>query len=202
MKNLDFLFCCDYFDDTQPDIDYASEYECVKKHGRDAYLFSLDSFLENGRLKITKTEQPKMLIYRGWMMATAQYAALYDSLLEKNFTLINTPEQYRHCHCLPSWYELLKDNTAKSWWTEGIPNEQLLLQLLRDYENKPLFVKDYVKSRKHEWAEACFIPNASNTKTSITNHQYFYFKARCGFSWRHSFTGISIIENVRYSQKK
>ena len=34
--------------------------------------------------------------------------------------------------------------------------------LLRPFGSAPVVVKDYVKSRKHEWAEACFIPSASD----------------------------------------
>nr|WP_237691075.1 ATP-grasp domain-containing protein [Paenibacillus caui] len=33
---------------------------------------------------------------------------------------------------------------------------------MRIFKNKPVIVKDYVKSRKHEWEEACYIPDASD----------------------------------------
>jgi hypothetical protein len=167
LKDISFLFCCDYFDKSQPDEDYSDEYKCVREHDRDAYLFCLSTFLESGKLKIEKALRPTLLIYRGWMLTIEQYTNLYNALLDKNFTLINTPEQYRNCHHLPLWYEKIKNNTAKSVWTLGIPNKQLLLQILSEYENKPLIVKDYDKSRKHEWLEACFIPNASNTEQAL-----------------------------------
>ena len=34
--------------------------------------------------------------------------------------------------------------------------------LLRPFGSAAVVVKDFVKSRKHEWAEACFIPSASD----------------------------------------
>jgi hypothetical protein len=36
------------------------------------------------------------------------------------------------------------------------------MALLRPFGEKPIIVKDYVKSRKHEWNEARYIPSASD----------------------------------------
>jgi hypothetical protein len=36
------------------------------------------------------------------------------------------------------------------------------MEILRPFGDRPVVVKDYVKSRKHEWAEACFIPSAAD----------------------------------------
>jgi hypothetical protein len=36
------------------------------------------------------------------------------------------------------------------------------MALLRPFGTAPVVVKDFVKSRKHEWAEACFIPSAAD----------------------------------------
>ena len=36
--------------------------------------------------------------------------------------------------------------------------------LIKAFESSPIIVKDYVKSQKHYWKEACFIPNASDKK--------------------------------------
>jgi len=167
MTDTAFLFCSDFFDKTQPDSDYAEEYFYVKKLGIPTYLFCLETFLENNKLRIAPTASPVTLIYRGWMVTCEQYDTLYNLLLDKGFSLINTPEQYRQCHQLPSWYGLLADNTAKSVWTQGVPSERDVIQLLKSFDHKPLIVKDYVKSRKHEWGEACFIPNASDTGRAV-----------------------------------
>ncbi len=34
--------------------------------------------------------------------------------------------------------------------------------LLEPFSDGPVIVKDYVKSRKHEWVQACFIPSAAD----------------------------------------
>jgi hypothetical protein len=39
--------------------------------------------------------------------------------------------------------------------------------LLLNFGDSRLIVKDYVKSRKHEWYEACFIPRASDTESAL-----------------------------------
>ena len=167
MTDIAFLFCSDYFDKTQPDVDYADEYFYVKELGIPAYLFCLETFLENNTLRIAAAEKPATLIYRGWMITCDQYRKLYELLLGKGYRLINTPEQYEQCHHLPSWYGKLAGITAKSVWTRRVPSEAEIIQLLISFESKPLIVKDYVKSRKHEWEEACFIPNASDIRRAM-----------------------------------
>ena len=36
------------------------------------------------------------------------------------------------------------------------------MEALAPFGDAPLVLKDFVKSRKHEWAEACFIPSAAD----------------------------------------
>ncbi|MEO7074485.1 MAG: ATP-grasp domain-containing protein, partial [Ktedonobacterales bacterium] len=37
-----------------------------------------------------------------------------------------------------------------------------VMAALQPFGDTPLILKDYVKSRKHEWAEACYIPSAAD----------------------------------------
>ena len=37
-----------------------------------------------------------------------------------------------------------------------------VMELLEPFGDAPIIVKDYVKSQKHHWSEACFIPAASD----------------------------------------
>jgi len=39
-----------------------------------------------------------------------------------------------------------------------------VMESLNEFGDKPVILKDYVKSRKHEWNEACYIPSASDRK--------------------------------------
>jgi hypothetical protein len=103
-------------------------------------------------------------IYRGWMMTPEKYALLYDALAAKGILLINTPAAYRHCHHLPESYALIAGRTPQSVWLHGGPDFDIeaVMNALRSFGDRPLVLKDFVKSRKHEWAEACFIPRASD----------------------------------------
>src|SRR5262249_45816911 len=80
----------------------------------------------------------------------------------KGIRLINTPEAYVHCHYLPESYAAIEGVTPKSLWLQPDDDFDHLLEALRPFGDAPLVLKDYVKSRKHEWAEACFIPRASD----------------------------------------
>lgn len=47
----------------------------------------------------------------------------------------------------------------------------MLLEKTKVFGQKPVILKDYVKSEKHDWETACFVVNASDTdklKKSIT----------------------------------
>lgn len=96
------------------------------------------------------------------------YETLYAALLTRQVRLVSTPQQYTLCHYLPRWYPRLEGETPRSVWTEA--GEDLsqahLLDRLRVFGDGPVIVKDWVKSRKHEWHEACFIPSASDADTA------------------------------------
>lgn len=163
-----FLFCCDYFDHSKPDPIYVEEYEQVIAHGFDVHLFDFDSFRHSGTINLSTTPILTMLIYRGWMLTVQQYEHLFTALSARGFSLINSPDQYRNAHCLPQWYPLLESETALSMWSDGIPDDKQLTLLLDQFGgHTPLLVKDWVKSRKHEWLEACYIPDSSDREQAL-----------------------------------
>lgn len=106
------------------------------------------------------------MMYRGWMIPPEQYEILYDHLAAMGVYLVNTPEQYKHCHCLPEWYNSLSDITPESVWTSDL-SDKALQQALQNFGDSPVIVKDYVKSRKHEWYDACYIRSASDTDNAL-----------------------------------
>ena len=154
------------------DESYETEYKTVKKQGFDVGLVDIDALImENDAKqtvkKVLKQEEETTALYRGWMLTSEQYTLLYRALQEKNVVLLNNPAEYEHCHHLPSSYELIQEHTPKSVWiSQDVITESLeeVLEDLQSFGDAPLIVKDYVKSRKHEWEEACYIPRASNTE--------------------------------------
>lgn len=164
------LFCCEPFNLNSVDQDYIEEYKTAKCNGFRTYLISYEDLVDdhnvnNAIKKVSKQETTQSAIYRGWMLTDTQYELLYEALLSKNVKLINSPHEYCYCHYLPNNYNLIKAQTPKSIWcsVDDFTNRYGQLRLrLDDFSGKSLFIKDYVKSRKHEWYEACFIKNSKD----------------------------------------
>ena len=170
-----FLFCSHPLNPRIPDDEFMAEYNYVKSHGYQAFLFSYELLNEKSPHVLRKfdpAEEPVQLIYRGWMLKPDMYKRLYALLSEKNYKLINTPEQYAACHYLPNSLRYIKEFTPT---TEYFPHnniEEILAVLSSTFGNKPIIVKDFVKSCKHNWKDACFIKDASNIEevVRVTNN--------------------------------
>lgn len=165
------IFCQHPFDKTTVDPEYLSEFEVAKSLGFEVLLFSFEdlinpeySYLSTRAIKASNSIVPIPVIYRGWMLTPEQYQVLYDLLLLKSYQLINNPTHYRTCHYLPESLPYIASLTPstifQSWDSEQ--SLELLLEKAKDFQNKPVILKDYVKSEKHHWLEACFIPNSSD----------------------------------------
>ena len=165
------LFSSDPPNPRIPDAVYANEVAAVERLGIGVSLVRFEALVDEDdaegavRRVAPAPEEGEIGVYRGWMMTPPQYAALYEALSDRRVTLINTPAQFEHCHHLPNWYGRLEGQTPRSVWTKAddmsLPR---LMVLLRDFGDRPVIVKDFVKSRKHEWAEACFIPSAADAQ--------------------------------------
>ncbi|WP_262402390.1 ATP-grasp domain-containing protein [Actinomadura sp. CNU-125] len=105
--------------------------------------------------------------YRGWMLAADEYAALASALKPRGATLLTHPDDYRRAHELPGWHDTFAGLTPHSVWRPLPPGGDPggageLAELARPLSAGPGVVKDYVKSCKHEWDEACFVPDVHN----------------------------------------
>ena len=167
MSILGFIFNCCEHDTTLPDASYQEEYDTLVKRGVRVFLFDLAQLEKKEPIILPKTLEKIYLIYRGWMLSEEQYDTLYETLLEQKYQMVVDPYQYRECHYLDYWYTKLSRLTAKSVYSHGIPSDESILQMLSKFGNQPIIVKDYVKSRKHEWYESCFIEDASNTEDAM-----------------------------------
>ena len=157
MEDISFIYCNHPLDPRSVDDDYAEEYQ-IASQDHECALFSYEE-LEAGRLKMYG-DISGLTIYRGWMMKPELYKSFYQKLEEKGVILINTPEEYEKYHLLPGWYDDFKNDTAYSVW-EDQGTVESALSLTKDIEGSCI-VKDYVKSRKHEWYDACFILDVSD----------------------------------------
>lgn len=163
------LFCSDPLEPQRPDQAFGREAQAAEELAIGFQLVDFEALtLEQSAARAIRRvkccEKPSEAIYRGWMLKPEQYRALYEALLAKNVQLINDPAAYGHCHYLPESYPAIEDHTPRSVWmkVEGEVSMDEVMQILHPFGSAPVIVKDFVKSRKHEWNEACFIPSAAD----------------------------------------
>jgi hypothetical protein len=163
------IFCADPLAPTSPDADYAAEAAAAAQAGLAYGLIDFERLVdEHSPLaairRVKAADHPELAIYRGWMLRPAQYAQLDAALQTKGLRLINSPAAYRHCHHLPESYALIQAVTPKTVWIPYSASVTIddVMALLAPFGDGPVVLKDYVKSRKHEWHEACYIPVASD----------------------------------------
>src|SRR5262245_60092944 len=58
-------------------------------------------------------------VYRGWMLASGQYAAFVGALADRCVTVRTSAAQYQQAHELPGWYTAMAAVTPASAWTAG-----------------------------------------------------------------------------------
>ncbi|WP_338768121.1 ATP-grasp domain-containing protein [Bernardetia sp. ABR2-2B] len=165
---MKIIYCDSIIDPKVIDSDYEAEQKAAQNAGFETYLLSFEKILEeniHSALRfIPQKEEKEIALYRGWMLKPKNYALLYSGLLDKNIQLINSPKEYEHCHYLPNSYSKIKEHTPLSNWlklNDTIDFEQIY-QLTSQFGESPIIIKDYVKSEKYYWEEACFIPNAAD----------------------------------------
>lgn len=168
-----FLYCDNVLDSNMVDFDYEEELKTAISLKLDVAIISFEAIEEGDLNKAFKNVKPhhkkEKAVYRGWMMKPTVYEVMYNYLLSKNIALINSPDEYKHCHYLPFSYDKIENFTAKSVWSAvGETLDQTrILALSRQFGDSPIIVKDYVKSEKHNWNEACFIAKASDDKNVL-----------------------------------
>lgn len=162
------LFCNNLLEGRKVDPDFQNEWLAARDAGFDISLISYEALIA-GNLseclsQVKASDQEQVALYRGWMLTVQQYSTLYSSLLKLGFRLINSPEAYAHCHYLPESFSKVDVKSPKTVWlpiSEPVKDEEIR-SLLAHFGNTAVVVKDYVKSEKHYWKEACFIPDAGN----------------------------------------
>lgn len=162
-------FCADPLRGARVDPAFAEEAAGVRRSGTPVALLDHDALLAGdtgGALARVKRDSGPYW-YRGWMVPAPAYAALERELSGRGCTLLTGADTYRRAHELPGWYEEFAALTPRSRWLArrpgAPPDPDELAALAGPLGPGPGLVKDYVKSRKHEWDEACFVPELTDT---------------------------------------
>ncbi|MET7641484.1 ATP-grasp domain-containing protein [Streptomyces sp. NPDC005438] len=144
---------------------FAVEARLARELGWNVGLLDHDALLAGeGRRALPRLPAGEHLAwYRGWMVPAPRYQELSALLADRGVRLHTDGECYRRAHELPGWYGTFQDLTPASVWSEGtVPEGAGLAALARELGAGPGLVKDYVKSRKHEWDEACYLPDLTD----------------------------------------
>ncbi len=167
---LTVLFCADPLDPRRVDPHFAREAETLRATGGALALLDHE-LLRRGEAAEAVRRVPRGsggVWYRGWMVTAAEYQALAKALAARGGALMTPPDGYQRAHELPGWYDTFAGLTPPSVWLPLVPREvpspAALAEAVRDLPPGPGVVKDYVKSRKHEWAEACYVPDLGDAE--------------------------------------
>ncbi len=163
------IFCTDPLRPHRLDPLYAAEYMAARVAGFAVTMLRFEALVEEQDAGLAVQDIMPLLqhetgIYRGWMLTPDDYQHLFNTLAERGIDLVNTPEMYRHCHYLPECYPIIQAHTPQTIWLATGPDVDMeaVHQALTAFGDRPVILKDFVKSRKHEWLEACYIPAASD----------------------------------------
>ncbi|MFI7324947.1 ATP-grasp domain-containing protein [Streptomyces rubiginosohelvolus] len=166
-----FLFCADPLRASRPDPQFAGDVAAARAAGGRIALLDHDALLAGDAAgavaRVARDSGPYW--YRGWMIPSARYAELEAALGARGCTLLTDAVGYRRAHELPGWYEEFDGLTPRSVWCATVPGAPPpsageLAGLAAPLGPGPGVVKDFVKSRKHEWHEACYVPELGDRR--------------------------------------
>jgi hypothetical protein len=153
----------DPFRPRRADEHFAAEAAAARAAGCDVALIDHDALTgpDGAGRAAARVPDGGVAVYRGWMLASGQYAVLADAVTAKGVTLRTSAAQYRQAHELPGWYPALAPVTPTAVWTTGGGEQEFRTACAR-LGPGPAVLRDYVKSMKHYWHEAAYIPDAAD----------------------------------------
>ena len=148
------------------DPHFLSEAQAARELGFDVALVDHDALVA-GHADEAVARVPHFYdaVYRGWMVSSDQYRALEAALSAREAALRTTSASFKSAHELPGWYEALTAHTPESFWSVG-SDAGAIAGLCARFGSGPAVLRDYVKSMKHYWAEACFVPDVAYTASA------------------------------------
>jgi hypothetical protein len=157
---------CDPLRRRKPDEHFAAEYEAADALGLQVGLVDHDALAAgDAATAVTGIDASDDVMYRGWMLSSASYAAFDLAMSERGCLLRTSADAYRAAHELPGWFEAVKTFTAETVWTNSSSLDELD-GARRRLVAGPAMIRDFVKSEKHYWDEAAFIPDVTDSRAA------------------------------------
>jgi ATP-grasp domain, R2K clade family 3 len=144
----------------RPDEHVAPEAQAARDIGVEVALIDHDAAHQCGAeaaVRFLSTPNTDA-VYRGWMLRSERYAPLAAAAKRRRVVLRTSAAAYEAAHELPGWYQAFQSFTPPSAWLTS-PGTDGLRRVLDVLPDGPAVIKDYVKSMKHYWSEAAYIPD-------------------------------------------
>jgi hypothetical protein len=137
------IYPADTFSPKGADEVYADEFAEVQLAGFAVSIFNFEDFQSGTFRPRPAIRSGEAVLYRGWMMAPADYARLYTAIVASGGIPITDVAAYTLCHHLPRWYPLVSEFTAE---TRTFAETDDIAAALSAVDWDGCFLKDYVKS--------------------------------------------------------
>jgi hypothetical protein len=144
----------------RPDDHFAAEARAAAGCGVTVAIVDHDELCGPGDARRAVARVPAdggEAVYRGWMLSSGQYTRFAGAVAARGVALRTSPGQYQRAHELPGWYPVLAPVTPRAEWTAGGGREEFRRACAR-LGPGPAVLRDYVKSMKHYWDGAAYIP--------------------------------------------
>lgn len=157
------LFPAHMLHDGQVDAAFADEARLAEEAGFQIGHVGLESYFGD---EVTLRRVPRgvgEVLYRGWILKEDDYRRLEEVIASRGGSLVTPAEAYLHCYHFPRWYQAIREHTPRSIWIPPTtPLEAIAQAVHEQFGAGGAILKDHVKSRKHEWWDACYIPRADD----------------------------------------
>lgn len=138
-----FLFPADPFQPREVDPKFADQRAAFHSAGHPTSVCSDEALA--GLSMLRGIARDATVVYRGWMLAEAEYRRLTAAISRAAAVALTSPESYLTAHHLPNWYPQLAEFTPE---TRVYPADCDIVRELQRLDWDGFFLKDYVKSLK------------------------------------------------------
>jgi hypothetical protein len=145
LVHIHFLYPSHPLDPKLPDESFLDQVNEMRRLGLGVSIVSLEQLGEKTCRICNPIPSGATVVYRGWMLAPAEYEHLVTLVESHSATPLISPEMYLACHYLPNWYPLVSEFTAE---TRVFPIGSDFVRALKALGWEKFFIKDYVKSLK------------------------------------------------------
>lgn len=162
MVGVLLLIPADSLDPKRPDEHFAREAATANELGITTCLLDHNALTQlNSPETVVRRVRTSSddAVYRGWMVTADQYSQLDQALRTRDVQLRTRPAAYATAHHLPGWYEAFRDLTPTSVYVDTADLAGIADVVRAALPAGPGVIKDFVKSMKHYWHEAAFVPD-------------------------------------------